>query len=152
MDELRETASLTTDVYAAVVRAITQGDTSRLSSRMRAWVSYHHLCSGSDKYYLLLIPRDSVFHVEGEPEERLRQEYCAYVDEEASLKDEAVYPNSSLEGYQEEDSDYLKRTKAFERLPVQTQIYDILTYAHRSHGDSSTMLMEVRRIGIVSFS
>lgn len=37
----------------------------------------------------------------------------------------------------------------YDRLPVQTQMYDILTYAHRHHNPSTLMLLEVVRLRFV---
>ncbi len=42
------------------------------------------------------------------------------------------------------------KTAAFERLLVRNQLYDVLAYAHRSHGPPPTMLFELRKAAIVS--
>lgn len=42
------------------------------------------------------------------------------------------------------------KTAAFERLLVRNQLYDVLAYAHRSHGPPPSMLFELRKAAIVS--
>jgi len=153
MPELQETACLMPDIYATVARCLSKGDISKLSARIHAWTSCHHLCSGSDKYNLILIPRDSIFQITQE-EERLRNDYRAQIDDgKVSAGDNDRFPNHPpRKSTAEHDVNAFEWTKAFERLPVQTQIYDILAYAHRAHESSFAMLSEVRRLGIVSLS
>jgi len=64
MEDLRETTCLSLDKYTQVARCLAKGDTSKLSERMRSWTSIHRLCSGSDKYSLILVPQDSVFSMD----------------------------------------------------------------------------------------
>jgi hypothetical protein len=65
MEDLRETTCLSLDKYTQVAGCLAKGDTSKLSERMRSWTSIHRLCSGSDKYRLILVPQDSVFSMDG---------------------------------------------------------------------------------------
>ena len=64
MEDLRETTCLSLDKYTQVARCLAKGNTSKLSERMRSWTSIHRLCSGSDKYSLILVPQDSVFSMD----------------------------------------------------------------------------------------
>lgn len=64
MEDLRETTCLSFDKYTQVARCLAKGDTSKLSERMRSWTSIHRLCSGSDRYSLILVPQDSVFSMD----------------------------------------------------------------------------------------
>jgi hypothetical protein len=64
MEDLRETTCLSLDKYTQVAACLAKDDTSKLSERMRSWTSIHRLCSGSDKYSLILVPQDSVFSMD----------------------------------------------------------------------------------------
>lgn len=64
MDPIRETGLFDVDRYKKVCRALLNGDTSQLSEHMRFWLSLHRICSGSEKYSVLLVPRDSVFNMD----------------------------------------------------------------------------------------
>jgi hypothetical protein len=149
--ELRETAALTPDIYAAVCCYISRGDPSNLSDRMRMWATLHHVCSGSNKYNLLLLPRDAYFAIEEEEEERLRADYVSRIDRKASTGYADGPSALSLDGdHGDNDLNTSDQANVFERLPVQAQIYDVLVYAHRTHLSSSSMLFEIRRLGMVS--
>ncbi|EPQ57427.1 hypothetical protein GLOTRDRAFT_92456 [Gloeophyllum trabeum ATCC 11539] len=150
--ELKETAALPPDVYAELARAVSKGDVSTLSPRRLMWTEIHHIRSGSDKHHLLLLPRDPYFQMDRADEEKLRLEYVARMDGTVdSVEQGRSRPSNGKEpadgGFQS-----LEWTMAFERVPVQTQIYDILVYAHRSHGSSSSMLFEVRRVGVATIT
>ncbi|KAF8972966.1 hypothetical protein BDZ97DRAFT_1691597 [Flammula alnicola] len=127
MEVLRETAFLSVDKYTKVVRALQSGDTSGLSERMRSWTTMHRLCSGSDKYNVILAPRDSVFSMDTTPAESHKRKFVADL----------------LSGNTDTDS---LQVHHYDRLPVQNQLYDILTYAHRSHLPAPQMLLEVVRL------
>ncbi|EIW82996.1 hypothetical protein CONPUDRAFT_51660 [Coniophora puteana RWD-64-598 SS2] len=140
--ELLETAVFAPDTYATLARFVTKGEDSTLSERLRVWIRIHRVQSGSAKSHLLLIPRDAFFHLDNE--EMLREEYVARVDDSSSAKGKQSRAPANGHGTEYDLTD----TVAFERIPVQSQIYDILVYSHRSHGSSPSMLFEARRIGV----
>jgi hypothetical protein len=151
MPEIRETATFVPDIYAKICRYIARGDTSKLPERLRLWTSFHHVRLGSDRYSLLLKPRDAFFDIGPVEEEKLRRDYVMHIDGKASMPSEAHASNQSYaKDSAEHGLDPLEWATAFERLPVQPQIYDVLVYAHRAHGTASSMLFEVRRLGVVS--
>lgn len=61
MDELRETTCLPADAYTNLARCLASGNLSTLSDRVQSWASIHKLCSGHEKYNLILVPRVPVF-------------------------------------------------------------------------------------------
>jgi len=145
--ELLETAALTPEVYADVCSFLSGSDAENLSDRLKIWVSFHHVRLGSEKYHLLLIPRDAFFHLASSEEEKLRKDYINHIDNH-SIASTTVSPKPDILDH---DLGGFEWTKAFERLPVRNQIYDILVYAHRTHGSSASMVFETRRIGMVSY-
>jgi hypothetical protein len=146
--ELRETAAFMPDTYTTIHRCVASGELDKLSDRLRVWLSCHNICSGSNKQYLLLIPRDEFFQVSSKEKERLRAAYVSRTDGKAGYADRNP-PHSHDGALAQRDVDSLDIAQVFERIPVQPQIYDILVYAHRSHISSSSMLFEIRRLGIV---
>jgi len=146
--ELRETAAFGPEMYANVSNCVANGDTSIFSPRLRMWLVHHHIRLGSNRFHLLLVPRDSYFQIDRTEEERLRLEYVTRVDG----KGKGLLVPSSTKDTVEHDLNALEWTRAFERIPVQTQIYDVLVYAHRAHGNSNSMLFEARRIGMASIT
>lgn len=144
--ELRETAAFGPELYANISNCVANGDISIFSLQLRMWLVHHHVRLGSNRFHLLLIPRDSFFQIDSLEEEKLRMEYVTRVDG----KSKGLLIPSPSKDTVEHDLNALEWTKAFERIPVQTQIYDVLVYAHRAHGNSSSMLFEARRIGMAS--
>lgn len=142
--DLRETATFAPNIYAAMSHALSKGNLDDLSDRLRMWLTIHHVRLGSEKYHLLLIPRDSFFHLEAAEEEELRKDYIAHIDNCGKTSSKADAVDHDFGGFE--------WTRAFERIPVQDQIYDILVYAHRAHGSSSSMLFEVRRMGMATIT
>ena len=142
MGELRETACLTPEVYSIVSHALKAGNNSKLSERLHAWVSFHHVCSGSEKRHLLILPRDSIFAVETIEAQRLRQDYLAHIEEQLQMK--ATSPSSSMT---DSASCGINKETYFDRVPVQPQIYDVLTYVHRSHDPPLNMIAEIKQLG-----
>lgn len=136
INELKETTCLSPDVYSRVASCLQNGDLRELSGRLRTWANFHRLCSGSERYYLILAPRDPVHAMPEADFEKLRRSYCQKVDNTLSGTLEKV------------DSDEV----LFDRLPLQPQVYDILSYAHRSHAPLSEMLTEIKVLGFVSRS
>jgi len=132
LDELRETWCLTLNTYATVSRCLASGDTSELSPKLREWITLHHLCSGSDRFNLILMPRESTFQADERSRESYRRVYCAQVDA----------------GGRHDSGEAVDH---FDRLPVREQIFDLLTYAHVSHNDAFAMLSSVKSWGFVSF-
>lgn len=143
--ELLETAALTPEVYADICRSLSGSDAENLSDRLRMWVSFHHVRLGSEKYHLLLLPRDAFFHLAASEEEKLRRDYISHIDNHNVSS--AVSPKPDIIDH---DIAGFEWTRAFERILVRNQIYDILVYAHRTHGSSASMVFETRRMGMVS--
>ncbi|KAJ7146187.1 hypothetical protein C8R44DRAFT_9157 [Mycena epipterygia] len=144
--DLRETACLQPEAYATLANCLAKGNITRLSTRIRTWATCHRLCSGSDKLNLILAPRDSVFQATPEEEQRMIKECRSSLDGQ---------PQSMPSPSQKPDKDNVSGvdgSTAFERLPVQPQIYDCLAFAHRGHASSVAALMEVRRLGITSIT
>lgn len=141
--ELRDTATFTPDVYADIARAVAEGQVSELSPRLRMWATCHHARAGSRKSHLILLPRDAFYNMNPADEEKLRANYIVQTDGEGP-----VAPLN--ERFPENGGNSLESAAVFERVPVQSQIYDVLVYTHRNHGSTSSMLFEARRIGIVS--
>ncbi|KAG1777553.1 hypothetical protein EV702DRAFT_1225144 [Suillus placidus] len=142
--DLRETAAFAPNIYAATSHALSKGSLDGLSDRLRMWLTIHHVRLGSEKYHLLLIPRDSFFHLETAEEEELRKDYIEHIDNRGKTSSKVDAVDHDFGGFE--------WTKAFERIPVQNQIYDILVYAHRAHGSSSSMLFEARRMGMATIT
>lgn len=142
MAELRETSSLAPDAYAAVSRCLSRGDPSKISSKLRQWASFHHLCSGSDKFNLILVPRESIYHIDEETRETYRRGYCTRVDNGTNEEGSSVSDGHLTET--------MADTDRFHRLPVQNQIFDILAYSHLNHCDSFTMILSIKKLGFVS--
>ncbi|TFK54368.1 hypothetical protein OE88DRAFT_1655016 [Heliocybe sulcata] len=145
--ELKETAAFPPDAYAEVAKAVAKGDVSTLSPRRLMWTEIHHIRSGSAKRHLLLLPRDPYFQIDRADEEKLRVEYVAHIDRKTPYEEPKV-----SNGKDSGETASLEWTLAFERVPVQTQLYDVLVYAHRNHGSSSSMLFEARRVGIATIT
>jgi len=117
------------------------------------WTSFHHMCSGSNKYNLLLQPRDAYFDIEVEEEERLRAQYAAHIDGTTSSGYTDRVDGHPLHGnHGEYDLNPPDWARPFEWLPVQNQIYDVLVYAHRTHLSSSSMLFEIRKLGLATIT
>lgn len=144
--ELLETAALTPEVYADVCRFLSGSNAENLSDRLKMWVSFHHVRLGSEKFHLLLIPRDAFFHLAASEEEKLRRDYINHIDNYSNASS-TVSPKPDIIDH---DLGGFEWTRAFERIPVRNQVYDILVYAHRAHGSSTSMVFETRRIGMVS--
>ncbi|KAH7888785.1 hypothetical protein F5I97DRAFT_1935244 [Phlebopus sp. FC_14] len=147
--ELRETAAFTPEMYAAISRSLSGSDTEQLSDQLRMWLMFHHVRLGSEKYHLLLIPRDAFFHLEALEEEKLRGDHITRIDNHAEGHGKVPILKSNLVN---DDYGEFEWTRVFERIPVRSQIYDILVYAHRAHGSSSSMLFEARRIGMATIT
>ncbi|KAG6864875.1 hypothetical protein C0991_006642 [Blastosporella zonata] len=142
MIELRETFCIMPDIYNDVYRCLSRGDISKLSPRMREWASYHHLCSGSDNFHLILSPREELYQADDLKREACRQKYCHYVDDVAGqLENLDAFPRTMMDG-----------AELFERLPVFDQIFDILTYAHIDHKDPLEMLTRIRKLGFATIT
>lgn len=75
MSSLRETTLFSVSKYSKLARSLTSGDMSSLSERIRIWASVHRLSSGSSKYNIILVPRDSVFSMPPSLAEEDRQKF-----------------------------------------------------------------------------
>ncbi|KAL4268215.1 Zinc cluster transcription factor 64 [Pleurotus pulmonarius] len=131
LPELRDTACLPPDIYLSMSRSLVANDLSKLPTRLRDWISINHIRSGSSKGNLLLVPRDSIFQAADAEVTRLLKAY-----------------RDSVDGSDDESSGDVDFSQAFERLLVRNQLYDVLAYAHRSHGPPPTMLFELRKAAI----
>jgi len=142
--ELRETATFTIESYSEVARAVSEGTVAELPPKLKMWATCHHARAGSRKSYLILLPRDAFYNMNPADEEKLRANYIVQTDGEAN--------GSASDRFPENGSNSLESAAVFERVPVQSQIYDILVFTHRNHGVASTMLFEARRIGIATIT
>jgi len=75
MPSIRETSLFPVSKYSKLARSLTGGDMSSLSERLRIWASVHRLSSGSSKYNIILVPRDSVFSMPPTLAEEDRQKF-----------------------------------------------------------------------------
>lgn len=132
--ELRETTCLPPDEYSRIARSLQRGDLQDLSSRLRTWIENSRLCSGSNRYHIILAPRELTYTLPEVAYETARKHYCQTVD------------NSSPRTTERSGTDEVM----FDRLPLQPQVYDILSYAHRSHAPLPAMLQEIQKLGFVS--
>lgn len=90
MSSLRETSIFSVSKYSKLARSLTSGDMSSLSERLRIWASVHRLSSGSSKYNIILVPRDSVFSMPPDLAEEDRQKFM----------DDLIRGNADLEQLQ----------------------------------------------------
>jgi hypothetical protein len=128
--ELQETAAFSPAHYASVAESLYRHDTSSLPLRLRTWVLCHHVRSGSRKRHLILVPRESFYGSSRDEEDTAAAIYIKQVDED--------------------NGNDVSGSSSFERIPVQSQIFDILLYAHRAHTSPTFMLADIRRVGMVS--
>ncbi|THH30932.1 hypothetical protein EUX98_g3257 [Antrodiella citrinella] len=141
--ELRETATFTVESYSEVARAVSEGTVADLPPKLKMWATCHHARAGSRKSYLILLPRDAFYNMNPADEEKLRANFIVQTDGE---------PNGESDRSPEGGNHSLESVAVFERVPVQTQIYDILVFTHRNHGVAPTMLFEARRIGVATIT
>ena len=128
--ELQETAALSPAHYATIADSLYRHDTSALPPRLRTWALCHHVRSGSRKRHLILVPRESFYGSSKDEEDTAAAMYIKQVDED--------------------NGNDVSGSSSFERIPVQSQIFDILLYAHRAHSSPTFMLADIRRVGMVS--
>lgn len=128
--ELQETAAFSPAHYANIADSLYRHDTSALPPRLRTWALCHHVRSGSRKRHLILVPRESFYGSSKDEEDTAAAMYIKQVDEE--------------------NGNDVSGSSSFERIPVQSQIFDILLYAHRAHSTPTFMLADIRRVGMVS--
>ena len=128
--ELQETAAFSLAHYASIADSLYRHDTSALPPRLRSWALCHHVRSGSRKRHLILVPRESFYGSSRDEEETAAAMYIKQVDED--------------------NGNDVSGSGSFERIPVQSQIFDILLYAHRAHSSPTFMLADIRRVGMVS--
>lgn len=129
--ELKETTCLSPDIYSRVANCLRKGNLHELPENLRAWISFHRLCSGSEKHHLILAPRDAILDASEAEFEKLRRSYCQKIDDPLSDNDNS-------------------EEVLFDRLPLQPQVYDVLNYVHRSHAPVPEMLREIKKLGFVS--
>ncbi|KAJ7594842.1 hypothetical protein C8J56DRAFT_450255 [Mycena floridula] len=128
--EFQETACLSPETYSAVFHSLGNDDVSKLSPHVRTWIHSHPLKMGSNTRSLLVLPRDF-----GLPSVKA-------INEELLAVYQKIVDNLPRSGPGSESV-----LNAFERIPVQHQIYDILVYAHREHTPPFMMLEQVRQLG-----
>ena len=128
--ELQETAAFSPAHYASIADSLYRHDTSTLPPRLRSWTLCHHVRSGSRKRHLILVPRESFYGSSRDEEDTAAAMYIKQVDED--------------------NGNDVSGSGSFERIPVQSQIFDILLYAHRAHSSPTFMLADIRRVGMVS--
>ncbi|KIK97222.1 hypothetical protein PAXRUDRAFT_825162 [Paxillus rubicundulus Ve08.2h10] len=151
--ELLETAAFTPEVYAAICRSLSGNNSEDLSDHLRMWTVFHHVRLGSERYHLLLVPRDAVFPLEATEEEKLRRDYTDHIDSYSKdYREASLTISPSKPDIVNHDFGGFEWARAFERIPVRNQIYDILVYAHRAHGSSTSTLFETRRIGMATIT
>lgn len=141
--ELQLTAAFPPKEYANLTQALNEGNTKSLSPRLYMWTTVHHVQLGSQKVNRLVLLKETFFHLSAVDQARLRQSYVMHADQD----DLGAPGRSRGRDYEELNGEW---ARPFERLPVQPQIFDVLSYSHRAHNSSSSMLKECRRIGIVS--
>lgn len=141
---LQETAAFSPPDYYKLAKAIEARDLSGLSTRVRMWIACHHLRHGSKKQALVLVPKDGYHQTSPEEDEKQRMLYAKRVEGPGRIEGPGTV--ASLEG-----GDTISGNLAFERIPTQPQIYELLAYGHRTHGTSAFIISEVRRIGFVSW-
>jgi len=132
MDELKETSCLSIDIYTSVARSLANDDVSSLSNlskRVRTWTTVHRFRSGSNKQNLILVPRESIFYMDSSEAEAHRLRFVAAIMDGSHADQRQIYH--------------------YDRLPVQNQIYDLLTFAHRAHAPACEMLPAVAALGFV---
>lgn len=132
--ELKETTCLSPDTYSRTAKYLQKGDVRDLSEGIRTWITLHRLCSGSTRYYVILVPRDAAYGMSEAEFEKKRRMYCQKIDHPSSKASEG------------DDEDEI----LFDRLLLQPQVYDILSFAHRSHAPLPEMLGEIKKLGFVS--
>jgi hypothetical protein len=143
--ELACVAAFPPERYAELSRHIVEGTETALPNRMFVWVRTHHVQSGSEKTNRLVLLREPYFHLRETELARLLQQYITHGDREE-------HPPTGKARVRDQEELTAEWAKPYERLPVQAQIFDILSYAHRNHNSSASMLKECRRIGVVSAS
>jgi len=136
---LRETAAFSPPDYHKLAQAIESRNLSGMSARMKMWITCHHLRHGSRKQALILVPKDSHFSASTDEDEQQRTTYAKRVE-------------GSGTSVVAEGGDTVSGALAFERIPTQPQIYELLAYAHRTHGGATYMISEMRRIGIAGIT
>ncbi|KAH9485304.1 hypothetical protein JR316_0002212 [Psilocybe cubensis] len=75
MDELREIICFPSDAYTKLASCLASGDLSTLSDRVRSWASTQRLSSVTEKYYLILTPRDSDYTDDCGPSENDKRQF-----------------------------------------------------------------------------
>ncbi|KAF9071108.1 hypothetical protein BDP27DRAFT_1322790 [Rhodocollybia butyracea] len=125
--EMQESTSLSSTAYMGVARYLVTGELPpQVSPYLQTWMTTHRLLPGSQTHPLILIPRDPL------PEDLavILQQY-----------------QSDPVRYTHGDGTRLPEKSIFDRLPVQSELYDILAYAHQGHTDSFAMADEARKMG-----
>ncbi|PBK73789.1 hypothetical protein ARMSODRAFT_952860 [Armillaria solidipes] len=137
---LRDTAPMSPEMYSAVANYLAGKGVTRFATHIREWLAHHHVRSGSNKYSILLIPRDIVFQSVDWDEDTLLRQYRNHTDGTGT----APLPSIDADAGPDKGDGAVDWRNAFERVPVRSQMWDILTYTHRNHSASYDMLRELR--------
>jgi hypothetical protein len=153
VDGLRETALLNIDVYVKTTHALRADGKAGMSERIYTWANIHRLNSGSGKYNVILVPRDSVFAMDEKGAEAHRRQFMDALMDPAVDATRLQVPYNFLFIYVRHILTWsiILQACQYSRLPVQNQLYDILSWAHRNHANAGQMLKEVESLGFVSF-
>ncbi|KAF8891665.1 hypothetical protein BD779DRAFT_1437435 [Infundibulicybe gibba] len=144
MVELRETMCFSPAVYATMSVALKNwgSESPEISDHIVRWINIHWVGSGSAKFYLILTPRLSGHPMSRSEIEESRSQFIEYYDRKWFIWTK-TFP-AILQDLSPKNEEHMAH---FDRIPVQPQIYDLLTYAHRDHKNASEMLTEIRDIG-----
>lgn len=145
--ELRATATFPPERYSELGRALYENSMQTLTPRVHMWCVAHHVQYGSERTNKLILLKETYFHLSVMEERRLRERYA--VNSDAITGPIPVGGKARAKDYDELNAEW---ARPFDRLPVQTQIFDVLSYAHRAHNSASSMLKECRRIGMASIT
>lgn len=139
--ELQLTAAFPPKQYSELTQMLNEGKQKNLAPRLFVWTAVHHVQLGSQKVNRLVLLREQHFPTAAAERSRLRQTYVMHADR-----------GENAPGARSDDELIAEWARPFERLPVQPQIFDVLSYSHRNHNSAASLLKECRRVGIVSLS
>ncbi|KIY65913.1 hypothetical protein CYLTODRAFT_423899 [Cylindrobasidium torrendii FP15055 ss-10] len=139
LPHVQETACMSLDSYVQTVKYLAGRPGINLPHHLKRWLGLHHCRAGSSKYSLLLLPRDRTFGLEPQEEERYLDHFRLHADRRALESDHSG-----------DDATKLHWWNAYEIVPVRSQMYDIMVYAHRKHGGARDMLDEISKLGIAN--
>lgn len=120
-----------------------------VSTAVKKWIAVHHVRSGSESRYLAVLPRDEYIYMKAKDQDRLLEQLIQEVDGVAdSMSSDKDVSEDATVSPTDQDIGF----KAFWRVPVLPQIYEILVYAHRDHDSAIETLQAVTEAGFVRLS